>query len=280
MFERFESVDGLLEVLADSSAVVKIIAFFVAWLVLWLPIAIPLAIALKWHPPKPLAIAQKIPLVLSLYLLAPLVLWGFAKLEGRTFAIYGFTLERSTVSSLLLGLGLGVLGIAFLFSLERLAGWIEIDQSNQRSFLAALLPTLALAMFISLMEELIFRGFLLNQLQLESAAWVAAASSSLIFALLHLVWEGAEIAPQLPGLWLMGVVLVIARWADGGSLGLACGLHAGWVWGMASLDTAQLIRYTDRGSEWMTGLKKQPLAGGMGLLLLCGTGGLLWSFVS
>jgi len=280
MFEQFKPVDGLLDAIAASSAVVKIIAFFVAWLLLWLPIAIPLAIALKWHPPKPLAIAQKIPLVLSLYLLAPLVLWGFAQLEGRTFAAYGLVPARSTFSSLLLGLGLGALGIALLFSLERWAGWIEIERSSQRQFVAALLPTLALGLLISLIEELIFRGFLLNQFQLEYAAWVAAAGSSLIFALLHLVWEGTEIAPQLPGLWLMGVVLVIARWADGGSLGLACGLHAGWVWGMASLDTAQLIRYTDRGSEWMTGLKKQPLAGGMGLLLLCGTGGLLWNFVS
>ena len=279
MFEQFEQIDGLLDAIAASSAVVKIIAFFVAWLVLWLPMAIPLAIALKWHPPKPLAIAQKIPLVLSLYLLAPLVLWGFAQLEGRTFAAYGLVLARSTFSSLLLGLGLGVLGIALLFGLERWAGWIEIEPANQPQFVAALLPTLALGLLISLIEELIFRGFLLNQLQLEYAAWIAAASSSLIFALLHLVWEGTEISPQVPGLWLMGMVLVIARWADGGSLGLACGLHAGWVWGMASLDTAQLIRYTDHGSEWLTGLKKQPLAGGMGLLLLCGTGGLLWRFV-
>jgi hypothetical protein len=279
MFEQFEQVNSLLDAIAASSAMVKIIAFFVAWLALWLPLAIPLAIALKWHPPKPLAIAQKIPLVLSLYLLAPLALWGFATLEGQPFAVYGLVLARSTFSSLLLGLGLGVLGIALLFSLERWAGWIEIEQSNRHQFVAALLPTFTLALLISLVEELIFRGFLLNQLQLESAAWVAAASSSLIFALLHLVWDGTEIAPQLPGLWLMGVVLVIARWADGGSLGLACGLHAGWVWGMASLDTAQLIRYTDRGSEWLTGLKKQPLAGGMGLLLLCGTGRVLWSFV-
>lgn len=272
----FEQLYGLLEAIAASSAVVKIIIFFVVWLVAWLPIAIPLAIVLQWHPPKPLAIAQKIPLVLSLYLLAPFILWGFAALEGQTFAAYGFGLTRSTFSSLLLGLSLGVLGVSLLFSLERWAGWVEIHWANQNQFIAALLPTLVLALLISLIEELIFRGFLLNQLQHDYAGWVAAASSSLIFALLHLVWEGTEIAPQLPGLWLMGIVLVIARWADGGSLGLALGLHAGWVWVMASLDTAQLIDYTDRGSEWMTGLKKQPLAGGMGLLLLGVTGGVLW----
>lgn len=273
----FKQLHGLLEAIAAGSAIVKIIAFFLVWLVAWLPVAMPLAIVLRWHPLKPLAIAQKIPLVLSLYLLAPFILWGFSSFEGQSLAAYGFVLTRSAFLTLGLGLGLGVLSVALLFSLEYGAGWIEIDRANQNQFVAALLPTLVLALLISLVEELIFRGFLLNQLQHDYTAWVAAVSSSLLFAVLHLVWEGAEITPQLPGLWLMGIVLVIARWADGGNLGLACGLHAGWVWSMASLDTAQFVEYTDRGSEWLTGLKKQPLAGGMGLLLLCATGGVLWS---
>ncbi|PSB27198.1 CPBP family intramembrane glutamic endopeptidase [Stenomitos frigidus] len=271
-----ERLNLLVEAISHSSATVKVLAFFLMWLILWLPIAIPLAIVLKWQPPKPLEIGQKIPLVLSLYALAPLVLWGFTHIEEKTFATYGLTLNRSSLISLLFGLGLGVLGVGLLFSLERWVGWITLNQANQRQFFGALLPTLAIGLVVSFIEELVFRGFLLNQLQHDYSTWVAAASSSLIFALLHLVWEGTEISPQLPGLWLMGIVLVIARWTDGGSLGLACGLHAGWVWGIASLDTAQLIQYTDSGPEWMTGLKKQPLAGGMGLLLMGVTGVMLW----
>jgi uncharacterized protein len=271
-----ERLNSLVDVIASSSAIVKVLVFFLAWLLAWLPIAIPLAIALKWRPPKPLAISQKIPLVLSLYALAPLVLWGFTHIERKAFATYGLILNRSSFISLLLGLGLGILGVGLLFSLERWVGWIVVNQANQRQFFAALLPTLAIALVVSLVEEVVFRGFLLNQLQQDYVIWIAAVSSSFIFALLHLVWEGTEVLPQLPGLWLMGIVLVIARWADGGSLGLACGLHAGWVWGIASLDTAQLIQYTDRGPELMTGIKKQPLAGGMGLLLMGITGGALW----
>ena len=273
ILERFHS---LLGAIASSSATVKVLTFFLAWLIAWLPIAIPLAIVLKWQPPKPLAIGQKIPLVLSLYALAPFVLWGFTNVEKTTFATYGLSVSRSTFTSLLLGLGLGILGVGLLFSLERWVGWITVNRANQRQFLAALLPILAIALAVSVVEELVFRGFLLNQLQQDSVIWIAAASSSLIFALLHLVWEGSEVLPQLPGLWLMGLVLVMARWVDGGSLGLACGLHAGWVWGIASLDTAQLIQYTDRGPAWLTGIKKQPLAGGMGLLLMGMTGVVLW----
>ncbi|MBD2019010.1 CPBP family intramembrane metalloprotease domain-containing protein, partial [Leptolyngbya sp. FACHB-36] len=43
-----------------------------------------------------------------------------------------------------------------------------------------------------------------------------------------------------------------------------------------SIDTAQLMRYTDRGPAWMTGLAGQPLAGVVGLLLLLVTAGVLW----
>lgn len=262
--------------IAERSVLIKIIVFFLAWFIVWLPIAIPLAIVLRWRPPKPLTIGQKLPLVLSLYAFAPLVLWGFNSAEGTTFAAYGLAFNRSSLISLGLGLGIGVLGVGFLFGLERWATWIELKLANRGQFLTALLPTLLIGLSVSAIEELVFRGFLLNQLQQKYALWVAAVGSSLIFAMLHLVWEGIEIAPQLPGLWLMGITLVVARWADGGSLWLACGLHAGWIWGMASLDAAQLVEYSDWAPEWMIGLKKQPLAGGMGLLLLGITGIVLW----
>lgn len=262
--------------IAGRSAIVKIFFFFLAWLIVWLPVAIPLAMILQWRPPKPLSVGQKLPLVLSLYVLAPLVLWGFNTAEGTTFADYGVVFNGASLLSLMVGLGVGILGVGLLFGLERWATWIELNLANRSQFFVALLPTLAIGLAVSVIEELVFRGLLLNLLRHDYALWVAAAGSSLIFALLHLVWEGIEVAPQLPGLWLMGIVLVIARWVDGGSLGLASGLHAGWIWGMASLDAAQLIHYTDRAPEWMVGLKKQPLAGGMGLLLLGVTGGILW----
>jgi membrane protease YdiL (CAAX protease family) len=142
-----------------------------------------------------------------------------------------------------------------------------------------LLPILFLGLWIGVTEELIFRGFLLNTLRQDYSVWVAAAISSVIFALLHLIWEQQNTLPQLPGLWLMGMVLVLARWADGGSLGLAWGLHAGWIWGLTCLDSAELISYTGKGSVWMTGLGKKPLAGIAGIICLLITGILLqWLF--
>jgi hypothetical protein len=139
---------------------------------------------------------------------------------------------------------------------------------------------LLLGLWISVTEELVFRGFLLNELSQDYSVWVAAAISSIIFAFLHLIWEQQDTLPQLPGLWLMGMVLVLARWVDDGSLGLAWGLHAGWIWGLTCLDSSQLISYTGKGPTWMTGLGQKPLAGGAGLICLVITGILLQWFLA
>ncbi len=274
----------------EASAIVKVVAFLGIWVFVWLPLGIPLAIALKWQPTQPITPSQKLPLVASLYLLAPLILWGFARIQEVPFSAYGLAVTMPFFSTLALGLILGVLGLAVLFGLQMSLGWIQwppgpqillqnpASATQETSWFSwrILLPTLLLGLWVSVTEELIFRGFLLNQLQQECSLWLAGAIASVIFAVLHLVWEGRQNLPQLPGLWLMGMVLVLARQVDGGSLGLACGLHAGWIWGIASLDTAQAIAYTGKGPSWMTGLGEQPLAGGMGLLFLLGTGAGLW----
>lgn len=269
-------VNQWLDSLAAATALVKVMAFFLAWAVVWLPVAIPLAKVIKWHPAKPLTVKQKLPMLASLYLIAPLIVWVAAEVEGSSFANYGLDWQPAIFVSLLLGLGLGVCGLTVVFVTESLLGWIQWHPENGQRLWSVLLPILGLGLWVGITEELIFRGFLLNELQQDYSIWVAAAISSAIFALLHLVWDQKDTPPQLPGLWLMGMVLVGARLADDGSLGLAWGLHAGWIWGLSCLDSAELISYPNKGLAWMTGLGDQPLAGGAGILCLLGTGALLW----
>jgi membrane protease YdiL (CAAX protease family) len=217
--------------------------------------------------------AQKLPLLTSLYLIAPLVLWGFCWLEGTTFASYGMPLRLTLASSVGWGLGAGSLGLALLFGVQYRANWLEhstLLDSSQRADRWQVLVMLVLGLWVGWTEELIFRGFLQDQLQQNWPVWVAASIASLIFALLHGVWEGKSVLPQLPGLWLMGMVLVLARLVDAGNLGLAWGLHAGWVWVIASLDALH-IHYSGKGPTWLTGLDNKPLAGAIGLLFLLST---------
>lgn len=264
---------------AEAPAFLRAIAFFLAWIGCWLPVGIPVAIALNWHPPKPLEAAQKLPLLAPLYLIAPLLLWGIARVEGVPFSNYGLNWQPSVLISLGLGLALGVISIIGIFALEWALGWISWRKETASQLLPTLGTTLLLGLWISGTEELIFRGFLVNELQQDYSIWITAIISSLIFAVLHLVWEIRETLPQVPGLWLMGMVLVLARWVDDGNLGLAWGLHAGWIWGIATTDTAQLIKYTGKVSPWLTGLGEKPLAGVSGIFCLLITEGVLLLFL-
>ena len=251
-------------------------AFFTAWVGCWLPVAIICAIALDWRPSKAITAEQKLPLLASLYLIAPLVLWGVRWLTGASFSDYGLSWNPWLLTSVSAGMGCGVIGMMVLFGSQTALGWVTWQPVIWRRLALVLFSTLLLALWIGGTEELVFRGFILTQLQQDYQIWIAAAISSLIFALLHLVWEQQETLPQLPGLWLLGMVLVLARYIDSGSLGLAWGLHAGWIWAIASLDSAQIISYTGKAGEWITGQAGKPLAGIVGILCLLATGGILW----
>jgi membrane protease YdiL (CAAX protease family) len=291
LFDRAAS--SLLLCFTQAHPMLRVICFFIAWVGCWLPIAIAIALAINWHPPKPLAAEQKLPLLASLYLIAPILLWGIAGVEGGSFSTYGLPPNPVVLVSLGLGFGLAVISLVVIFGIEWALGWISWQQSNWRQLKSVWLPTLLLGLWIGGTEELIFRGFLLNSLMgggfKEASAvsaemlvkptatlWVAAAISSLIFAVLHLVWEIRETLPQIPGLWLMGMVLVLARLCEVGDLGLAWGLHAGWIWGLASIEAAGLIKYTGNASVWITGLAGKPLAGAVGILCLLGTAAVVW----
>lgn len=248
--------------------------FLVAWVIIWFPIAIPLAWRLKWNPLKnlTLSVEQKLPLIISLYLLAPLGVWEMAKLEGETLADYGMVFNPPLFWHLGTGISLGIGILGLIFGAEGLLGWINWHGEKFPKFGTVIFPLLGLALVVGGIEELVFRGLFLNKLEQDYSREIAAILSSAIFALLHLVWERKNTLAQLPGLWLMGIVLVAARWVAGGNLGLAWGLHTGWVWAMASLDTAGLISYSGKGSPWLTGLGGQPLAGLAGILCMVITG--------
>lgn len=269
----------LVDVSSYPVSILQVIAFFIVWVGCWLPIAVPLAMARGWRPFKLIETEQKLPLLASLYLLAPLVLWIITRGIDKTFSDYGLTWTLNLLSSLSAGFAIGVLSLTILFGIQTALGWIRWQKSGQQ-LISVLLPTLLLAVWISGTEELVFRGFILTQLQEDYAFWLAASISSVIFAVLHLIWEQEQTIPQLPGLWLMGMVLVLARLIDRGNLGLAWGLHSGWVWAIASLDTAALIAYTGKTPEWITGKYGKPLAGVLGICLLLVTGIVLWLFAA
>ncbi|MCC5897380.1 MAG: CPBP family intramembrane metalloprotease [Phormidium sp. BM_Day4_Bin.17] len=261
----------------EISPVLKIGLFFIVWLGIWLPILIPLAWHWRWYPSRPLTPSRKLALVGSLYLLFPLALWGLRRVAGVDFFYYGPRFPTADLSRLSLGIAIGIFGVMILMAVQKMAGWISWNltwtvQDGVRQFLLALL----LGIWIGGTEEFIFRGLVQQELQQQGSVWFAATITSGIFALLHLIWQPRQTLPQLPGLWLMGMVLTLACVATQGELSLAWGLHGGWVCAMIWLDSSQASQPTGAVPPWVTGLGEHPLAGILGILLLAATGAVLW----
>lgn len=264
--------NNLLAFFENAPAITVVMAFFVVWVICWLPFAASVAIAIKWQPDQPLPPEHKIPLLIPLYLLAPLIILGATWLELGSFADYGFVVNLDILKLFLLGFGLGILGLVIVFACQYGLNWCYVELSNLRLVISTLPTIFLVALLVGGIEELVFRGFVFNTLERDFSLWVAAIASSIVFALLHLVWEQKETIPQLPGLWLMGMVLVLARLAGDGNLGIAWGLHTGWVCAIALIDTNKLITYTGQVSEWFTGKNQKPLAGLAGIICVLATG--------
>jgi len=242
---------------------------FGALLVLWSP-WVGVWLWRKRGPWFPLTLREKLSGVLSLYLLVPLVLWGFSWFTGQTFV----TLDWTGWGLLLLGLLLGWLGLVGVFGLAILLGWARWQAPNFDWQVVAGAGVLGL--IVGGIEEWLFRGFMVEAL-LPYGLLQAALISSVIFALLHLIWSPDLITlRQIPGLTLMGLVLVWSVICAEGNLNLAWGLHAAWVWGITVLDSSQALSYPGKVPAWVTGLDGQPLAGLMGWSLLGLTAGVLY----
>ncbi|NJL20688.1 MAG: CPBP family intramembrane metalloprotease [Leptolyngbyaceae cyanobacterium SM1_3_5] len=201
---------------------------------------------------------------------------------------YGLQLTRSNGRLLLLGFAIGSFSLFALFAIELGFGWLQA-QWPPVPLIRIAIEGLLVASVFGILEELIFRGWLLQELERDYRPSIALLANSLIFALLHYTKpiEGAIVSllglpfdwsavlrslPQFPGLLLLGVLLVRAKRVSGQQLGLAIGLHAGLVWGYYLVNVGELVEDGDSVPQWVTGMNQNPLAGVMGMLAL---GGLL-----
>ena len=257
----------------------KLLTFFGLWAAVWLPIAGTIIKFIDWQPGQPLIPQHKLILLASLYILTPGIIAWKMRIESLSFAELGLNPAGEILRSILLGLTISLTSVIIVFSLESIFSLVSWHWQNFKALLSLSLPILLLSLTISFIEELIFRGYVFSILLIDNSYWLAAIISSIIFALLHLIWERKQTLPQIPGLWLMGMILIAARMVNADNIYLAIGLHAGWIWSLTCIDSAQLIIYRDR-DRWITGINQQPLAGFAGLFCLAITGLSLWAMAN
>lgn len=188
-------------------------------------------------------------------------LWGRFVYREPLFRVYGLRQPRQSFRNFLQGLAIGLGSLLLMFALQGVLGWVQW-QIPSSAFLRIVLEGGLMAIAVGFVEELLFRGWLLNELDRDYSPQVSLLVSSIVYAAMH------GIRPQFFALVILGSILVWAKRATRGRLGLSIGFHAGVVWGYYLVNVGQLVTSTNRVSDWVTGIDRNPLAGIVGILAL------------
>lgn len=262
------------QLIAHYPVIKRLGIFVILLLLVWLPLAAPIYLLIADQN-----LVSILTLVL-LYLEFVILLrwWGRAVYqEPRLMTRYG--LEASWVNGrlILLGLAIGVALVMGMFLFQGWWGWLSWQAPGQ-NFLQIVLEGLLMSLAIGTAEELLFRGWLWDELRRDYNFRTSLVVNTLVFATLHFLKPlEAMLAslPQFPGLILLGLALIWAKQRSKGRLGLSIGLHGGLVWGYYLINVGNLITYTGTVSDWITGVGKNPLAGLVGLGFLGITAGVM-----
>lgn len=273
--------------LAGYPPLVRVFVFLLIVVALWLPFALPLyALAARGGLPG----GDLLPTAL-LYVVFLLVLPRWERLvrgEPRPWAQVGFVGRPALARGMAVGWAIGAASLAVLAVVQVSLGWAVGNPEAARGFglLQVTLVGALAATAVGWSEEVLFRGWLLRELEQGWSPAVALGATSAIFAIAHFIKPLDAILallPQLIGLLLLGLVLGWARRIPVGAgktgLGHPVGLHAGLVWGYYLLAVGNLLQPTGAVPPWVTGVEGNPLAGLLGLTLLAGLGALVfrWS---
>ena len=184
------------------------------------------------------------------------VLWMTLRfVHRRSFSSLGFGPWRTGKTQLVQGLAWGSSALVLIAIAYLLTGiWrIELyaDRARMLRAVVGFLPAVGL---VAVLEESIFRGYLLQQLHAYSTT-VAVTLSSAAYALVHLRPPALRLDAwsELVGLFLLGVVLSIA-YLRTRQLYLPVGLHAVLAYGAQV--NKKLVVFADGVPSWLVGTSR------------------------
>ena len=191
--------------------------------------------------------------------------WGLT----NTWKLVGLERNRKIVLYFLKGFLLSIILISLiLIPIMRTEWgyWIGNISPNK------LINSIFLLIGVGLAEELIFRGWLLEELKNQFGIKKAILTQALIFSLVHIgfdlpFWEMVSI---LTGLFFLGILLSLLRLKDNNSLWGCIGLHGGLV-GLWFITNNGLLAISKDSPKWLVGpgnMNTNPLGGIFGIALM------------
>jgi membrane protease YdiL (CAAX protease family) len=207
---------------------------------------------------------------------AALCLWLFIrKLERRSFRSYGFAASKAGKRQFRFGVLLGIGALGLLFGAWLALGVCRVNVATDSFKLwRTLVGFLPAAIVVGVLEEMVFRGFILQHLLACSKALAVIASSAL-YAVVHLKAPALSLAVwlELGGLFLFGGVLALSFLLTH-QLYLAVGLHAVLAYGARV--NKLLIEFTDPSLSWLVGTSRLVNGVASWIVLLLMVGIIVW----
>jgi uncharacterized protein len=218
-------------------------------------------------------------------------------LDRRPFSDFGMRLNRDWWIDFAFGLFLGALLVSLVFGIQLSTGWITVSDtlvahSSALVFPLAVLAYLVTFIAVGIQEELLFRGYQLQNLaeglsgKLISpglAILLATFLSSAVFGVVHMTNPNASLVSTV-NIIAAGVFLLAVGYILTGELAIPIGVHITWNFFMGNIygfpvsgidfSGVTLIAIQQSGPELWTGGAFGPEAGLLGLLAML-LGGLL-----
>ncbi|KAK1280160.1 hypothetical protein QJS04_geneDACA004846 [Acorus gramineus] len=268
--------------IADRPLFARILGFVFMVLVLWSPVVIPLLPTLVqiWTTKSPTGIAGYA-CILSLYVAVVILiaLWG-KRIRGFEYPLGQYGLDISSfdkVCELSKGFFGGAMLVACVHWISALLGFasftwpftvpisspsiIMIAKTYGRMLLLAIRATVV-ATGVAIVEELLFRSWLPEELAVDTGYHQAYIISGFVFSLLQ------RSLNSIPGLWLLSLALFGAKQRGQGSLALPIGIRAGIITTNSIIQTGGFLTYRPNTPFWLMSTHPwHPFDGAVGLSL-------------
>ena len=135
-----------------------------------------------------------------------------------------------------------------------------------------LINSIFLTLGVGFAEELIFRGWLLEEFKNQFGLKKAIIAQASIFSIVHIGFDlpFLEMISILTGLFFLGILLSLVRLKDNNSLWGCIGLHGGLV-GLWFITNNGLVTISKDSPKWLVGpgtISTNPLGGIIGISLM------------
>jgi uncharacterized protein len=196
-----------------SQGWLRVLIFCVAYFAISLLIAIPIVLFVKSSVDNPKTDITAlmngdylwVTILLTALVLLILVFIFRKFIDRQTFASLGFELDgffADAASGFFLAAAILGIGTIILYFSGHLL-WLDVNADLSKLFIA-----FGMIVIIAFSEELVFRGYILNNLMQSFNKWIALFISAILFALAHSLNPGVNLL-SVGGLFLAGILLGI-----------------------------------------------------------------------